>query len=51
VADDSMTLLEMLRKASAGGDIDVLREGVRILAQALMEAEVTEVTSGRQGRT
>ena len=51
MADDSMTLLEMLRKASAGGDIDVLREGVRILAQALMEAEVTEVTSGRQGRT
>ena len=29
VADDSMTLLEMLRKASAGSDVDVLREGVR----------------------
>ena len=49
MADDSMTLLEMLRKASAGGDIDVLREGVRILAQALMEAEVTEVTGVAKG--
>jgi putative transposase len=49
VADDSMTLLEMLRKASAGGDVDVLREGVRILAQALMEAEVTEVTGVAKG--
>ena len=49
MADDSMTLLEMLRKASAGGDVDVLREGVRILAQALMEAEVTEVTGVAKG--
>jgi transposase-like protein len=49
VADDSMTLLEMLRKASAGGDVDVLREGVRILAEALMEAEVTAVTGVAKG--
>jgi putative transposase len=49
VADDSMSLLEMLHKASAGGDVDVLREGVRILAQALMEAEVTEVTGVAKG--
>lgn len=49
MADDSMTLLETLRKASAGGDIDVLREGVRILAQAIMEAEVTEVTGVARG--
>jgi len=44
-----MTLLEMLHKASAGGDVDVLREGVRILAQALMEAEVTELTGVAKG--
>ncbi|MCI0637419.1 MAG: transposase, partial [Actinobacteria bacterium] len=44
-----MTLLETLRKASAGGDIDVLREGVRILAQAIMEAEVSEVTGVARG--
>jgi transposase-like protein len=49
VADDSMTLLETLRKASAGGEVDVLREGVRILAQAIMEAEVTEVTGVARG--
>jgi transposase-like protein len=49
VADDSMTMLDMLRKASAGGDVDVLREGVRILAEAIMEAEVTEVTGVGRG--
>ncbi len=32
IADDRMALLEPLRKASAGGEVDVLREGVRILA-------------------
>ena len=49
MADNSMTLLEMFRTASAGGDVDVLREGVRILAQAIMEAEVTEVTGVPRG--
>jgi transposase-like protein len=39
-----MALLDTLRKATAGGDVDVLREGVRILAQAIMEAEVSELT-------
>jgi hypothetical protein len=29
VADDSMALLETLRKMSADGDVDLLREGVR----------------------
>jgi len=49
MADDSMALLETLRKATAGGDIDVLREGVRLLAQAIMEAEVTELTGVAKG--
>jgi transposase-like protein len=49
VADDSMTLLETLRKASAGGDVDVLREGVRILAERIMEAEVSELTGMAKG--
>ena len=35
-----MGLLELVRKAE-GGDVDFLREGVRVLAQALMEAEVS----------
>ena len=50
MAEDSMALLETLRKATADGDVDVLREGVRVLAQAIMEAEVTELTGVPQGR-
>jgi len=49
-----MALLEMLRKATADGDTDFLREGVRVLAQAVMEAEVSELTGlpkGEQGPT
>jgi transposase-like protein len=49
MADDSMPLLETLRKLSAGGDIDLLREGVRLLAQEIMEAEVTEITGVAKG--
>lgn len=49
MADNSMALLETLRKATAGGDVDVLREGVRILAQAIMEAEVSELTGLAKG--
>src|SRR5918997_2907743 len=49
MADDSMALLETLRKAGADGDVDVLREGVRILAQAIMEAEVSELTGLPRG--
>ncbi len=39
MADDRIALLETLRKATADGDVDVLREGVRVLAQAIMEVE------------
>ena len=49
MADDSMALLETLRKVSADGEVDVLREGVRLLAQAIMEAEVTELTGLPRG--
>jgi hypothetical protein len=47
MADDSMSLLETVRKMGVAGDVDVLREGVRLLAQAIMEAEVTELTGVR----
>jgi putative transposase len=40
VAVSKMELLELVRKAEAG-DVDFLREGVRVLAQALMEVEVS----------
>ena len=44
MADDRMAVLETVRKAIADGDVDFMREGMRVLAQAVMEAEVTEVT-------
>lgn len=49
MADDSMALLETLRKAGADGDVDILREGLRVLAQAFMEAEVGELTGLPRG--
>lgn len=37
-----MALLELLRKAELEEDVDFLREGVRLMAQQLMEVEVSE---------
>ena len=43
MADDlRMALAELLRKADLDGDVDFLREGVRLLAQQLMELEVAQ---------
>jgi putative transposase len=50
VADASMNLLETLRKVGADGDVDLLREGVRVLAEAIMEAEVSELTGAAKGQ-
>jgi putative transposase len=48
----SMALDELLRKAQMSNDVDFLREGVRALAQALMEAEVAQqVGAGRYERS
>jgi transposase-like protein len=49
MAEDRMAVLETVRKAIAEGDVDFLREGVRVLAQAVMEAEVTELTGVPRG--
>src|SRR6266581_5122642 len=38
----SMALAELLRKAGAEPDMDTLREGVRVMTQALMELEVAQ---------
>jgi putative transposase len=47
-----MALLELLRKAELERDADFLREGVRVLSQALMELEVTQqVGAERHERT
>jgi len=43
-----MELLELVSKAEAG-DVDFLREGVRVLAQALMEAEVSAQIGAEHG--
>ncbi len=37
-----MALLDLLRKDEQGADPQFLRDGLRLLAQELMEAEVTE---------
>jgi putative transposase len=47
-----MALGEVLCKAAQEHDVDFLREGVRVLAQALMELEVTQqVGAARHART
>ena len=47
-----MALLELLRKAEMDGDSDFLREGVRVMGQALMELEVSQhVGAERHERT
>ena len=38
MATDRMGVLELLRKAGIDGDTDFLREGVRVLAEAALEA-------------
>ncbi len=43
MADEpSMALLDLIRKAGVGGEVDFLREGVRLLVEAMMEAEVRQ---------
>lgn len=49
MAEDRMAVLETVRKAIADGDVDFLREGVRVLAQAVMETEITELTGLPKG--
>ena len=38
---DSMALLEVLHKCGMDGEVDFLREALRVLVQSLMEAEVS----------
>jgi transposase-like protein len=38
----SMALAELLRKSDAKPDLDTLREGIRVMTQALMELEVAQ---------
>ena len=47
MAKDRMNVLELLRKEAPDADFDFLREGLRVLIQAVMEAEVaTKIGAG-----
>jgi putative transposase len=48
VAINKMDLMNLLRNIE-GGDVDFLREGVRVLAQALMEVEVANQIGAEYG--
>ena len=49
MAETTMDLNELLDKVEHTDDADFLREGVRILAQHLMEAEVGEHAGAGRG--
>ena len=49
MADDGMAVLETILKAGAAGDADFLSQSVQALAEAVMEAEVTELTGVPHG--
>jgi len=52
MAKDRMTLLDLMRKSGTDGDVDFLREGVKVMAEAIMDLEVSEkVGAGRYERT
>ncbi len=52
MANLRMTLLDLLNKSEQGADPNFLRDGVRLLAQELMEAEVSDlVGAGLHERT
>ena len=49
MAEGTMSALESLHDAVADGDVDFLREGVRVLARAVKGAEPTEFTGAPRG--
>lgn len=49
MAESTMHVSELLDKRESTDDIDFLREGVRVLAEALMDAEVTGQVGAAHG--
>ena len=49
MAKDRMNVLDLLRKEAPDADFDLLREGLRVLIQAVMEAEVATKTGAGLG--
>ena len=46
---ESMDLLELLRKSGVDGDVDFLREALRVLMDAIMDAEVSARIGAEHG--
>ena len=46
---DSMDLLELLRKRGLDGDVDFLREALRVLIEGIMDAEVSARIGAEHG--
>ncbi|MEN8615509.1 IS256 family transposase [Dehalogenimonas sp. THU2] len=48
MAKDRMTLLELARKSGSDSELDFLKEGVKMLAEAVMELEVKQKTGAEK---
>ena len=46
---ERMDLLELLRKGGMDGDVDFLREALRVLVEGIMDAEVSARTGAEYG--
>ena len=46
---DCMDLLELLRKKGVDGDVDFLQEALRVLMNAIVDAEVTARIGANRG--
>ena len=46
---ERMDLLELLRKGGMDGDLDFLREALRVLVEGIMDAEVSSRTGAEYG--
>ena len=49
MARESMDILELLRKRGVDGDVDFLREALRVLMDAIMDAEVSARIGAEHG--
>ena len=50
MAKNSMDLLELLRKRGMEGDVDFLREALRVLVEGIMDAEVSAQIGAQHGK-
>ena len=46
---ERMDLLELMRKRGVDGDVDFLREALRVLVEEIMEADVSSRTGAGYG--